>query len=104
MEENGWPIPDLLLVKGDVALLFEIDQRLSAAEGSFLRYRSTEGDLKEAWGAVAGRPIGSIALGFCRSVLTPNPAKYFETEANAPVDCLVAFDAPGAPVFSRPLD
>jgi hypothetical protein len=45
-------------------------------------------------------PITEVRLGFCRSVRTVNPGAYFEANADAPVDVLIAFAAPGKPVFN----
>lgn len=101
VEEQGWPIPDLVLIKDGIALLIEIDAAISAAMPSLSRYRALGEELRFTLQRVADRPISEVRLGFCRSTKTLSPAAYFDSHAGAPVDLLVAFAVPGTPVFNR---
>lgn len=101
VEEQGWPIPDLVLVKDGIALLIEIDAAISATMPSLSRYRGLGKELRDTLQKVADRPISEVRLGFCRSIKTLSPAVYFDSHAGAPVDLLVAFAVPGIPVFNR---
>ena len=101
VEEQGWPIPDLVLVKDGIGLLIEIDAAISAAMPSLSRYRALEKELRDTLQRVADKPIREVRLGFCRSTKTLSPADYFDSHAEAPVDLLIAFVVPGIPVFSR---
>jgi hypothetical protein len=101
VEERGWPIPDLVLVKDGIALVIEIDAVISAAIPSLSRYRALGKELQETLQRVADRPINEVRLGFCRSTMTVSPVAYFESHAGTPVDLLVAFAVPGTPVFNH---
>mgnify|MGYP003574983878 FL=1 len=104
VEQNGWPIPDLVLVRLGVLLIVEIDGTFSAAQGSFERYGQLDEELRAAFGNVAGQSVGTVLYGFCKCSKTLSPETYFQREDGWPVDVVIAFSHPGAPIFSRPLD
>lgn len=103
VESRGWPIPDLLFVRDGFALLIEIDARWASAATSLERYRSVEAELLAVCTTIAQAPVTRLWIGFCRSILTADPDRFFATEAHRPVDVLMAFPEPGLPRFSRPV-
>lgn len=104
-EENGFPIPDIVAVRGEQILFIEIDSHLAKVCKSLRTYRRVSGSILTEVNrfALTDKPISRLLTGFCRMGLTPDINSFSKRYLDNPceIDVLIAFDMPGKPRSRR---
>jgi hypothetical protein len=84
-ESRGWPIPDIVAISGQRAIIVEVDRQLSVVIPSLEEYRKNSGSILNLLGVAfpPNTPIRELTLAFCKTGSSSRPPTHLEAGLDA---------------------